>query len=47
MFIWHRGFNSSHLVRKNCETFFGNLIETSLHSSIMDEIERALNENEI
>ena len=42
MSIWYRDFNSCRLVRKNCETSVGNLIETP----IMEEIERVPNENE-
>ena len=46
MVIWYRSHNSRRLVRNNSETLFGNLFESSPHTSTMAENESVQDENE-
>ena len=46
MVIWHRNSTSSHLIRVNSKTFFGNLFDTPPHTPTMAENESVHGENE-
>ena len=46
MVIWYRSHNSRRLVRNNSKTLFGNLFESSPHTSTMAENESVQDEND-